>query len=322
MSYLLAAGGLLLLGLGKKYFNGGVCKITKDLTDKVIVITGASSGLGRETAKILASMKGKIVLACRNEEKTMPIIRQMQEESSNKHIYFMKLDLEDLESIRNFAETFKKKFDKIDILINNAGLACSQNIRETNKEGFEKTFMTNYLGHFYLTHLLLDCLKAAPNARIISVSSLIYIQGELKWDDLNYEKRFNRIQAYSDAKMAQIMFSKEFDRRFKSTGIKAVSLHPGVVRTEPNHDYLGKSLPGKIIAKLLYPIWWYFTKSPNQGVQTILYCALLDYDQLKAGEYYGDCQVIKVTNRFINPENNKKLWDISVELLKSKGCEL
>lgn len=174
---------------GKFFFNGGVCKLAKDLTGKTIIITGASSGLGYETTRLLAKMNPTIIMACRNEKKSLPLLENLRKETNNQNIHLMKVDVADLDSIESFSEEYKSKYNTLDILINNAGLAAYE--RELTKDGFEKTFMTNYLGHYYLSNLLLDPLKTAKNSRIISISSMLYKKGTIKWDDINYEKSFN-----------------------------------------------------------------------------------------------------------------------------------
>mgnify|MGYP001950860981 CR=1 FL=1 len=139
--------------------------------------------------------------------------------------------------------------------------------------------MTNYLGPYYPSNLLLDPLKATNNSRIISISSCS-TRRTIKWDDINYEKSFN-VAANCDSKLAQTMFSQEFNKKYGHFGIKAVSFHPGIVRTEPNKNYLGSSTMGKALAKLGSPLFWYFTKNPTQGSQAMLYCALEDHEELK-----------------------------------------
>lgn len=199
--------GILLLG--KHYFRGAKCKSYTQMTNKIIVITGASSGLGYETAIELANAGGTIVMACRNEEKTKGIINLIKKGSNNDDIHFIKLDLEDLDSVRTFATEFSKKFSKLDILINNAGIATTK--RELTKDRFEKTMGVNYLAHYYLTYLLTPLLVKAEKSRVINLSSMFYTFGRINLNDFNYEKKYTPT-GYMDSKLAILLFAQEYNK--------------------------------------------------------------------------------------------------------------
>lgn len=231
----------------------------------------------------------------------------------------MKLDLADLNSIKTFAEEFSKKYDKLDILINNAGLAGSE--REETKNGFEKTIGVNYIAHYYLTNLLLPVLQKSGSARVINLSSIFYKYGKINFDDFNYEKKFAPT-AYMDSKLAMILFSQELNKRYEEKGVKSVSLHPGVVRTEANKYYLGKSKVAIVLSTILYPIFWYFTKSPIEGAQTTKFCSMEDYDKLVGGGYYADCKVVTPHLNMVQPETSEKLWDFTRHMIEAKGFSM
>ena len=248
----------------------------KDLTGQVIIITGSSAGIGKETARVLAYMNPTIIMACRSEEKTLPVIEEIQKESLNDKVIFMKLDLGDLKSIKAFTEEFKSKYTTLNVLINNAGVTHSD--RKLTKDGFEAVFGTNHLGHFYLTELLIDVLKKSAPSRIINVSSKLHEGAKMNWEDLMYEKSYSMLPVYNQSKLANVLFSKELQRRYGEYGIKTVSLHPGVIQTELNRDFATKWY-----GKIFLGIFNLFSGTALEGAQTTLYCTLEDHEKLQAG---------------------------------------
>ncbi len=309
--------GFTGLLLNRKYFAGGVCRITKDLTDQVAIVTGSNTGIGKETARVLASMGASVVLACRDETKTKVVVEELKKDTKNERIEFIKLDLTDLQSVKNFAEEFKRKYQKLNILVNNAGVMAVPD-RRTTKDGFELQFGTNHLGHFYLTTLLIDLIKKGAPSRIINLSSLAHYSGKMNWEDLNAEKGYGMQSAYSQSKLANVLFSKELQRRYGDLNIKAVSVHPGVVTTELTR-YMNEKWYIKGVMKIIgEPFMKIFGKSPLEGAQTSLYCALEDFDKLQGGAYYTDCKVKGESREARNEENAKKLWEASEKLIASK----
>jgi len=315
---LIASSTVLLLILGKKFFNGGSCSITKDLTGKVVIVTGANTGIGKETARALAHLKATVILACRDAKRTEPLVLELQKETQNKNIEFIPLDLADLQSVKAFTEKFKSKYRRLDILVNNAGVMAPLQ-RRTTKDGFELQFGTNHLGHFYLTCLLLDLIKASGPSRIINVASKAQVHGKMNWEDLMYEKNYSPFATYAQSKLANVIFSKELQRRFdaEKANVKAVSVHPGAVRTELSR-YLQENILLKIVYYVSLPVYYFMVKSAKQGAQTSLYCALEDQDKLKGGEYFADCKVTKVNPDGFREDYGEKLWKVSEELINKK----
>ncbi|CAE7856640.1 RDH13, partial [Symbiodinium sp. KB8] len=191
-----SAVGTAALGvLGRKYFQGGVNTHAPDMSGKVILITGANTGIGRETARTIAGLGGLVVMACRSEERAREAMKDIEATHPEAQLEFLQLDLASFDSIRKAAAEFKAKHDKLHVLINNAGIMMCPEWR--TKEGFEMQVGVNHIGHFLLTSLLLDSLKAAAPARIINVSSRSHYEGEIHWDDINYFKRkYSKLEAY------------------------------------------------------------------------------------------------------------------------------
>lgn len=310
---------LILLKLGKKYFNGPMCSIQKDLTGQVVIITGANAGIGKETARALARMGATTILACRDEKKTVQVVEELKTQTKNSNIEFIRLDLSDLKSIQQFAKEFKAKYSKLNILINNAGVMAIPDRRLT-KDGFEMQFGTNHLGHFYLTKLLLDTLKASAPSRVINVSAKAQLRGKMNWDDLMFTNNYSGIAVYAQSKLANVMFTKELQRRLNAekANVKAISLHPGVIVTTE----LGRYMLERPIAKIAYffiaPIIKYLSKSIVHGAQTTLYCTLEDQNSLEGGSYYSDGKSAKINPLVSDEKNCQRLWQISEDLISKK----
>jgi retinol dehydrogenase 12 len=211
----------------------------------------------------------------------------------------MQLDLNDLESVKSFADKVNGRVKNVDILLNNAGIMALPN-REVTKQGFEKQIGVNHFGHFLLTTLLLDKIKASPEGRIVNVASRAHIRGGgLNFSDLACEKNYNAFTAYSHSKLANVYFTRELASRLESDGVKnvkVVSVHPGVVRTElARYMFEGSPILSKMAMPFLIPASWLLMKSTSEGAQTSLYCCLSDFRKLENGKYHSDCQVMQET---------------------------
>ena len=234
----------------RKYFGGAVCTSKARLDGKTAIITGANTGIGLETAVDFAERNGRVILACRSKERGEAAIEQVKRRSGNNNVVFMQLDLASLDSVRNFATSVLDKEAHIDILVNNAGIMACPYMKTA--DGFEMQFGVNHLGHFLLTNLLLDRLKQAPAARIVNVSALAYKIGKINFDDLNSTQRYSSLAAYSQTKLANILFTRSLAKRLEGTRVTVNALHPGVIRTELGRHFnafLVSYITGSILQK-------------------------------------------------------------------------
>ena len=208
-----------------KYINDNA-----KITGKVVIVTGANTGIGKATVLDLAKRGGKIYLACRSEEKGIAALNEIKEATGNENLHFLALDLTSLDSVREFSKKFHELETRLDILINNAGLLSPL---ERTKEGFEINMGVNHLGHFLLTNLLLDLLKVSAPSRIVVVSSDLHRVGNIDKENFNSDKSFaGSVRAYGNSKLANILFTRKLSKMLQGTGVTVNSLCPGAVNTE------------------------------------------------------------------------------------------
>lgn len=204
-------------------------KPTKDLTGKVAIVTGGSSGIGKVTCFELARLNCTVIVAARNEAKTLPVIEEIKKETGNDKIEFLHLELDDLKTVPVAVKEFLSKHSRLDLLINNAGIA---NAGGLSKDGFELTFATNHLGPYLFTELLKSTLEATPGARIVNVSSIAHFSGvRYDWETIKKENpKTIKIDTYQNSKLANVMYTRKLAKELKNTLV--YSLHPGVVATD------------------------------------------------------------------------------------------
>lgn len=246
---------------------------------RIAIVTGANTGLGYETALEFAKKEIRVILACRNEKKAMQAISRIKAVVPNAELEFIPIDLMSLASVRAFATTFKQNHTRLDLLINNAGIMIPP--FQKTKDGFESQMGVNYFSHFLLTGLLIDVLNTTPNARVVTLSSKAHESGVIDFDNLNAEKSYSKFTAYSQSKLACLMFTQELNRRLKAADRSTLSVaaHPGVSRTD-----LGRHIP-KLLYYLLMPIFMLMTHKASKGaLPTIM--AALDTD-VEGGDYFG-----------------------------------
>ncbi|XP_064621171.1 retinol dehydrogenase 12-like [Lineus longissimus] len=298
--------------------NGGVCRITKRLDGKTVVITGANTGIGKETARDLIKRGARVVLACRDRLRGEEAVQELCSEVGKPGLVALyKLDLANISSIHTFVEEFISKEERLDILINNAGVMWCPYAR--TDDGFEMQIGVNHLGHFLLTNLLLDKMVASSPSRIINLTSIAHYDKRalLNFDDLMNENNYQPAIAYAQSKLANVLFTKELARRLEGTGVTANAVHPGVVRTELGRymDILKRPMVRYFLFPMLQPIIWLVTKSPTQGSQTSIYCAVADELVKTSGKYFSDCAE-KDAAIFANDEESaKRLWEMSEKLV-------
>jgi len=289
-----------------------------DMTGKVIIITGANSGLGFESSIALAGKGAKIVLACRNVQKAKAALADLKKSVRGANAEIMPLDLASQKSIHTFAEAFKAKYDRLDILLNNAGIM--QVPYGTTEDGFERQFGTNHLGHFALTGLLIDLIKKTPNARVVTMSSGAHTMASMDFSNLQYDggKGYSSMTAYGRSKLANLLFTYELQRRFEGENIDAIALaaHPGGANTNLN-SHLNKSLMNKITK----PIMDSMMQSAAMGALPSLRAAT--DPKAKGGQYYGPGGfmgnsgypvIAKSSKRSHNATIQSNLWQISEKL--------
>lgn len=307
-SIAIGAAATVALYAGKRYFQGPTCNSNRSLKGKTVVITGANTGIGKETAVDLAARGARVIIGCRNMEKGKEALKEIQDRSKNTNVFLEKLDLASLESVRSFADNILNSEPRLDILINNAGvMACPY---QKTKDGFEMQFGVNHLGHFLLTLLLLDRLKHSQPSRIINVSSSAHRMGDgkIKFDDINHEKSYSSWGAYFDSKLANVLFTRELSKRLEGTHVTVNALHPGAVTTElQRHSVLSSAL--------FYPVRWYMFKTAEQGAQTTIHCAVSEEMEGVSGKYLRDCHIVEPSKSAQDDEAATKLWEVSLKLV-------
>jgi NAD(P)-dependent dehydrogenase (short-subunit alcohol dehydrogenase family) len=281
-----------------------------DLTGKIAIVTGANSGIGYEMARALAGKEATVILACRNKDKGDAAVRQITQEYPEAKAELMQLDLAGLASVRRFADEFANHCDRLDILINNAGIMRTPFGKTA--DGFELQFGTNHLGHFALTGLLLDIIIRTHKARVITVSSGGERFGKIDFDNLNAEKGYDGGGAYGQSKLANLLFTYELQRRFEGTGVDAIAAaaHPGWTVTNLQVHWR--------MLRVLNP---FIGQKPEMGALPALYAATAP--DVQGGDYYGPDgwfelrghpTKVQSSDRSHDAAVAAKLWAVSEEL--------
>lgn len=279
------------------------------MKDKLVLITGGNAGIGLATAVALAKKGAEVIITARSEQKAIEAVNRIKAQSGSDRVGHLLLDLSSLHSVRNAAQEFKSRFERLDVLINNAG--CYFSDLQLSEDGIEMQFATNHLGHFLLTNLLMDELKAADRARIINLSSIAHKQTRsLDLTDLNYGKdSYGGWKAYSRSKFCNILFTNELARRVKDAGIVVNAVHPGGVRTEiaeKNANWL--TALGWVLAKP-------FFITVEQGAATSVHLASSPEVANETGGYWVKCKRFHSNRPSQDPQLAKALWEKSEELV-------
>jgi NAD(P)-dependent dehydrogenase (short-subunit alcohol dehydrogenase family) len=277
----------------------------KTLEHKTCLVTGASSGIGRATALGLAGLGANVVLVCRNPKRGEKTLRWIRKKSQNEAVHLLLGDLSRQQDIFDVAMDFKNRFDRLDVLINNAGLVTRK--RRLTPEGFELQFFVNHLAYYLLTGSLLDVLERSSPSRIINVASTAHSRGVLDFDNLQGEKRYNGWQQYSNTKLANIVFTYELARRLAGSDVTANCLHPGVIHTNLMSSY------SRIISWTWHLLQWFF-KNPEEGAETPLYLASSPEVRDVSGRYFKYCAPLGSSPESCDRNTQRRLWESSEEL--------
>lgn len=277
------------------------------LRNKTAIVTGANSGMGMATAKAFLAEGATVIMLCRSEKRGMEAYRKLTEDG-NSRTRLILCDLGDYESIRTFSMQVHKQFEHIDILVNNAGFISLD--RQFTKEGLERQFGINHIGHFLLTTELLDLMT--EGSRIVNVASGAHKTGKIHFDDINLNKSFNVVKAYSQSKLANVLFTRELARRLKPRGITVNCCHPGAVATNIGIDR--ESGFGKKVTGMLKP----FFQTPEEGAKTAIFLATDDSVKEITGEYFYRCKIAKSSKRSKDMKLAGKLYEFSEKLVNKE----
>jgi NAD(P)-dependent dehydrogenase (short-subunit alcohol dehydrogenase family) len=272
---------------------------------KHVLITGANSGMGLAATVEMARRGATVIMACRSRQRGEEALAEAKRRSGSDRIHLMLCDLGSFASIRTFAEAFKAAYPVLDVLMNNAGVITVR--RELTADGYERDLGVNHLGHFLLTHLLLDNLKAAEQGRIVVVASGAYKMGRLYLDDHTLSRGFNPGKAYARSKLANILFTRELAARLQDTNVTVNCLHPGAVGTSIGVNR--ETGFGRTILKLLSHVFL----TPEQGADTAIYLATAPELGSVSGQYYYRRQVQELSPRARNEEEAARLWEWSLK---------
>ncbi len=281
--------------------------MTDEMKEKTVIVTGANSGIGFETYVGLAGKGAEIIMMCRNEQKGLEAMGTIKKRSGNENIKLIIVDFSSLESVRTAANEILAKYRELHVLVNNAGGVVGK--RTLTKDGFETTFGVNHLAPFLLTNMLLPLLKSSAPSRVVTVSSMAHLSGHINFDDLQSEKRYSMMGAYGMSKLANVLFTSELAKRLQGTQVTSNCLHPGVVATN-----FGSG--GGALISFFYRAFAFAMVSPEKGARTSIYLASSPEVEGVTGKYFVNCKEAKPSKESMNQEIAKRLWDISIQLVK------
>ena len=289
----------------------------ENASGKTVIVTGGNSGLGYESVKAFAEKGAKVILASRSMEKGEAAKNKIGNVSGE--ITVVQLDIQDFSSIDAFVDQFKQNNDRLDVLLNNAGIMMTPYFK--TEEGFEGQLGTNHFGHFRLTGLLLDMVKKTPNSRVINVSSSAHAWGKMDFDNLQFENGgYTPMKSYGRSKLANLLFTYELQRKFEENGIDsiAVAAHPGGSKTN-----LSRHVEGKLLFKILGPLFNSMMMEQDQGALSQIRASV--DENVKGGEYYGPHKgmrgwpvTVESKEDSHKLEDAKKLWTASEEATKHR----
>jgi NAD(P)-dependent dehydrogenase (short-subunit alcohol dehydrogenase family) len=278
------------------------------MRDKTVLVTGATDGIGKETARLLAERGARVFIAGRNAEKGAAAVRDIATNTGTDQAEFLQADLSVQADVRGLAKAVKQRTNRLDVLVNNAGVIMFR--REETRDGIEMTFGLNHLNYFLLTHELFDLLKASAPSRIVSVASIAHRRAILDFDDLQLSRGFGAWKAYSRSKLANIMFTYALARRLEGTAVTANCLHPGLVSS-----HFGQN--GGFLARTGMALAMRFGNaiSVAQGAQTSVYLASAPEVSSQSGLYFDEGKAVKSNHASYDRHAQEKLWDVSAKMV-------
>ncbi len=280
--------------------------MSEEMKGKTVLITGANSGIGLETALALAWMSAKVIMVARDPKTGQEALDMVKVKTSNDNVQLILCDFSSLKNVRALAKEVNEKCTKLDVLINNAGKIFGS--RKLTEDGFEWTFGVNHLAPFLLTNLLLPLLKKSAPSRVVNTASVAHTFGHIDFDDIMSEKGYNDMKAYSQSKLANVLFSLELSNRIKGTGVTSNSLHPGVVNTHFADQ-------GSAINNFIYKVFGFMMETPKQGARTTVYLASSPEVEGVTGKYFSARKQITPSNEARDMAIAKKLWEVSEKLV-------
>lgn len=280
------------------------------MENKVILVTGATDGIGEVAARELARQGATVVIVSRTQAKLEHTVSSIQQETGNENVSWIQADLSSMADVRRTAEEFLQRHDRLDVLLNNVGANFTQ--RYETVDGYEKTLALNHLSYFLLTHLLLDTLKKTAaeqgEARIINVSSSAHRGSGIDFDNLQRQKGFNPLTVYGQTKLMNILFTYALDRRLEGTNVTVNALHPGFVNTNFGND-------GGFVGWMIGTLQNLFALSPDEGAQTSVYLASSPDVKGVSGKYWAEKQQRQSSAASYDRQAQERLWTISEELV-------
>jgi retinol dehydrogenase 12 len=323
-NYIFAGLGVFTIYLLRKYFNGPKSKYYRDLKSNVVIVTGASEGIGKETALQLLKDNATVIFACRDEKKTLDVISRIKDDKQRSRAIFMQLDLSDFNSIKNFIQEFKSKYDQLDILVNNAAGVFKTFSKTRN--GIESTLQVNTFSPMILTQGLLDLIHKS-NGRVINVSALVHekmtnttLYTNLGPEEYFYnEKKYSGIWQYGLSKLGNVYFTRYLHKYIEKNNlnIKTASLHPGVIITELSREYKG-FLMG-LFYFVAFPFIWLIFKTPRMGAETTLHLCYTPEEEFKSGHYYSDSKVKALLPHANCDKNMEDFMNYSRQIIYTHG---
>lgn len=285
-----------------------------ELAGKVCLVTGATHGIGKETALALARMGATVVIVGRNPAKCAEVVSEIRQKSGNEAVEALTADLSVMSEVRRLADRFKATYSKLHVLVNNVGTSSAH--RQVTPEGFELTFAVNHLSYFLLTTLLLDTLKASAPARIVNLSSRGHKGTQMDFDDLQFEKKYAAYPAYQRSKLANVMFTYELARRLAGTGVTANVLDPGLVRTDFERN-LNLSPFQRSSYNIILRFWGL---DADEGARTSVYLASSPEVEGVTGKYWEKQTAVRSSPASYVESDWARLWDASEKMVAAKAA--